>query len=66
MATRRFGISQGERRAANGVTEAVGVATAVDNVELTVDLAVGLSKYDVLIAIDQLQEYVSRVKWPPA
>lgn len=66
MATRRYGISRGERRRKERVTEAVGAATAADGVELTVDLAVGLTKYDVLNAIDQIKEHVARGNWPPA
>lgn len=66
MATRLYGISRGERRRKNGVAEAVGSATATDHVELTVDLAVGLTKYDVLNAIDQIKEHVARDNWPPA
>jgi len=66
MATRRYGISRGERRRANGVLEAAGAAVASNSVELTIDLAVGLTKYDVLNAIKEIREAVERDQWPPA
>lgn len=71
MATRRFMTGPGEQLA--DVTQAVGAATATKDIELTVDLAnvksgdtVGLSKEDVLLAIDRLKLYIIQNIWPPA
>ncbi|MFZ5791864.1 MAG: hypothetical protein ACOY3L_14325 [Pseudomonadota bacterium] len=64
MATRRFGVSRGETL--TQVTEAVGSATAADNVELTVDLATGMTRHEVLMAIQYFKEYILQAKWPPA
>ena len=65
MATRRYGLSRGDRRASGGVLEEAGGATNADTVELTVDLADGLNKYDVMQAIDQIKEKIARSIWPP-
>lgn len=74
MATRRFGLSVGE--SLENVTEAVGSATAADNVELTVDIASTVVKEggstrtiyreEVLIILNILSQYITRVQWPPA
>ena len=64
MATRRYGLSRGETEFQ--VTEAVGAATASDNIELTVDLAVSLDKYQVLLALDMLKNHILKGNWPPA
>ena len=64
MATRRWGISQGERF--TNVTEAVGAATASDSVELTVDLAPGLDRQEVINALELIIAYIHEHDWPPA
>ncbi len=64
MATRRWGISQGER--AHQVTEAVGAAVAADNVELTIDLAAGLKKDEATDLVRALLHQIERSDWPPA
>lgn len=64
MATRRYGISRGETD--YQVTEAVGSATASDNIELTVDLAVNLSREDVLLALRKFEMFIMKGNWPPA
>lgn len=64
MATRRYGISRGENM--DQVAEAVGSATAADGVELTVDLAVGLTREDVLLALEKFEAYILKGNWPPA
>lgn len=64
MATRRYGLSRGETEFQ--VTEAVGAATAADGIELTVDLAVSLSKEDVLLALDKFRGHIVKGNWPPA
>lgn len=64
MATRRYGLSRGETEFQ--VTEAVGAATAADNIELTVDLAVSLSREDVLLALEKIKGHIVKGNWPPA
>lgn len=56
MATRRYMISRGENEF--DVTEAAGSATASKNIEITVDLAVSLTKSEVLQAIDKLKNFM--------
>ncbi len=64
MATRRYGLSRGETF--DQVTEAVGAAVASDSVEVTVDLASSLSKEDVLLALEKIENYITQGNWPPA
>lgn len=64
MATRRYGISQGETF--EDVTEAVGAATNVDTVEVTVDLADSMAREEVLRALDHIKAHIFKGKWPPA
>lgn len=64
MATRRYKISRGETEF--DIVEEVGAATASDNIELTVDLAVNLEKNEVLMALDMLQNHIVKGNWPPA
>ncbi len=56
MATRLYGISRGESEFA--ITEDAGSATVADNIELTVDLAVSLTKSEVLQLIDMLKNHM--------
>lgn len=64
MATRRYGISRGETD--QQITEAAGAAVSSDNIELTVDLAVSLSKEDVLLALSKFESWIIKGNWPPA
>ena len=65
MATRRYGISQGENE--GQVTEAVGAAIVNDNCEFTFDLATGMSKTQVLNALTYIADHIVKTdKWPPA
>ena len=64
MATRRYGISQDE--AHYEVTEAVGLATVGDPIEVTVDLAVIASKEEALRLVDQIRMFIVQSDWPPA
>lgn len=64
MATRIYGISRGEQY--NQVTEGVGAAVAADSVELTVDLASGLTREDVLLALEKIEMHIIKGNWPPA
>lgn len=65
MATRLYGISRGENYG-SVVTEGVGSATAADNIELTVDLAVSLTKAEVVMALQRIADYITTHDWPPA
>lgn len=75
MATRRFKINPGEQL--GDVVEEVGAAVNSDAVELTVDLATtyvnldgantrGLTKAEVIEAIDKIKAHISTINWPPA
>lgn len=65
MATRRYGISRGERF--NQVTEAVGSATAADNLEVTIDLAANMTQEEFFRGLELIKDHVIRTnKWPPA
>lgn len=64
MATRLYGLSRGETEFE--VTEGVGSAVAADGVELTVDLAVSLTKNEVLLALDMFKNHIVKGNWPPA
>lgn len=64
MATRRFGLSRGETK--DQVVEAVGAATAADSMEFTFDLAVGLSREDVILGLEKIKLRIMEIKWPPA
>jgi hypothetical protein len=64
MATRRYGISRGETEFS--ITEAAGAATASDNIEVTFDLAVSLTKSEVLLALDMIKNHILKGNFPPA
>lgn len=65
MATRRWSINKGDK--STQVVEAVGAAVATKSIELTVDLAAGLSQSEVLIQLDNIKDHIIRTnKWPPA
>ncbi len=64
MATRRYGISRGENM--DQVTEAVGAATATDNMEFTFDLATNLTREDVLLALGKIAAHILKGNFPPA
>lgn len=63
MATRLYGLSRGETEFS--VTEGVGAATT-DGVEVTVDLAVSLTKNEVLLGLDMIKNHILKGNWPPA
>jgi len=65
MATRIYGVSRGEEPNPY-VTEGVGSATSADNVEVTVDLAVGLKKDEVVRLLQRIAEHITKGGWPPA
>jgi hypothetical protein len=48
------------------VLEGVGSATVSDGVEVTVDLAVGLQKSEVILILQQIENWILKGNWPPA
>ncbi len=74
MATRRYKINPGETEFE--IVEEVGAATNSDAVELTVDLATtavnadgstrAITKQEVLMAIEMLENHIVKGNWPPA
>ena len=66
MATRRYKISAGAGVYPGGVTEEVGAATDSDTVELTVDLADGMTREEVLNALTTIRGVIATGNWPPA
>lgn len=64
MATRIYKVSRGETEFQ--VVEDVGSATVSDNVEMTFDLAVGLTKAEVLLALDMIKNHILKGNFPPA
>lgn len=63
MATRLYHIDKGANYAT--VTQEAGSATT-NGVELTVDLAKIATKKELLIALQELQVYITRADWKPA
>lgn len=64
MATRRYMVNEGDQQ--HQVTEAVGAAIVTKSVELTIDLAAGLTKTQAINAIEEIKNYISKKPWPPA
>lgn len=63
MADRFYGIDRGEQGVRN-VTEG-STSTATTDVEVRVDL-IGMSKLEVLLALDSIKEAIAQDTWPPA
>jgi hypothetical protein len=63
MADRFYGIDRGEQGVRN-VTEGA-TSTATTDVEVRVDL-IGMSKMEVLLALDTIKEAILQDTWPPA
>ena len=63
MADRFYGIDRGEQGVRN-VTEGAAT-TATTDVEVRVDL-IGMSKMEVLLALDTIKEAILQDTWPPA
>jgi hypothetical protein len=63
MADRFYGIDRGEQGVRN-VTEGAA-STATTDVEVRVDL-IGMSKLEVLLALDTIKEAIIQDTWPPA
>lgn len=58
MATKKFMIDRGQ--AAVTITTAVGLPTVSKNIELTVDMGVGLKKGDVMKALGYITDYIKK------
>ncbi len=65
MATRLYGASRGEGDKTL-IAEGVGSAVAADDVELTVDLAVSLTRSEVLLLLERIKNHIAGGDWPPA
>lgn len=62
MADRIYGLDRGDT-----LTEVVeGSASPTKDVEVVVDLAVGLTKAEVLMLLDEIKGYIVTGNWPPA
>ena len=63
MATRLYGISRGEGQ--EQIADGIGAATT-DDVELTIDLAAGLTREEVVVLLDRVTRYILEYDFPPA
>lgn len=73
MATRRYSVDPG--KSLEDVVEAAGAATVTKSIELTVDCASTIvtdsgatrkiSKEEVLFAVEEFRQYITRSNWPP-
>jgi hypothetical protein len=63
MATRLYGISRGARQ--EQIAETVG-ATTTDDLELTIDLAAGMTREEVVVLLDRIARYILEHDFPPA
>lgn len=64
MATRLYSLARGQSEFQ--VVEAVGSATTTAAMELTIDLAAGLTREDVLKALGIFKNHILRKNFPPA
>lgn len=64
MATRRYGISRGD--SFGQITEAVGAAVSSDSLEVTFDLASGLTREDVILGLQKIIYHIEQGNFPPA
>ncbi len=64
MATRRWGYEPDEPP--HGVTEEVGAAVAAKPIEVTIDLAAGLTRNQVLQGLRKIERRIAEGDWPPA
>lgn len=62
MAKRFWGVNQGQHQ--TDVVE--GAATAATNVEVNVDLAIGMSREEVLRQLELIKNVIVQDVWPPA
>jgi hypothetical protein len=62
MADRIYGIDRGQTEFQ--VVE--GSASPTTGVEVVIDLAVGLTKAEVLMALECIENHIIKGNWPPA
>lgn len=63
MATRLYGISRGDGQ--EQISETAGAATT-DDLELTFDLAAGMTREEVVVLLDRITRYILEHNFPPA
>lgn len=64
MATQLWGVSRGE--VDKDVTTTTGSATSADHVEVTIDLAVSISRLDAILSLERIIRRIEKDNWPPA
>lgn len=62
MADRIYGLDRGETE----FNVAESSSSPAKDVEVVVDLAVGLEKSEVLQALDMIKNHIIKGNWPPA
>lgn len=62
MADRFYGVNRGEH--AEDLSE--GAATSGKDVEVRFDLSAGMEKSEVLIALEEIKNYIIKGNYPPA
>jgi hypothetical protein len=62
MADRIYGLDRGETE----FNVAESSSSPAKDVEVVVDLAVGLEKSEVLLALDMIKNHIIKGDWPPA
>ena len=63
MANRYWGLDRGEHKV--DVTEGSS-STATTDVEVRYDIASSMDKSEVLIALEEIKNYIIENQWPPA
>lgn len=62
MADRFYGLDRGDTE----FSVADQLTSPTKDVEVVVDLAIGMSRNDVLQALDMIKNHILNVPWPPA
>lgn len=62
MADRFYGLDRGDVK--NDISE--DSSSPTKDVEVAVDLAIGMDKSEVLILLDEIKAYILENQWPPA
>jgi len=62
MADRFYGLDRGETEA----DTADALSSPTKDVEVVVDLAVSLTKNEVLLALEMIKNHILKSNWPPA
>ena len=64
MATQRYSVARGDTEFQ--VTVAPGAATATKSMEYTIDLAAGVTREDVILALKKIRNRIISGNFPPA